>query len=154
MDNEISVFSVLGCEKDTKQHPLASSNMAFSNSSFHTFSLIKILSIYPLDLISWSAPYPCPAQTIRDLKVNILPGPFTLFPPLDHYPPRSRTPAGLARIISRCHHDRYLGSGNAPFVRQGLPITPVIIFNFATFTAGKWTVGVIFRRGRGLIISQ
>ena len=51
MDNEISVFSVLGCEKDTKQHPLASSNMAFS--SFQTFFLSsKVLPIYPLDLIS------------------------------------------------------------------------------------------------------
>ena len=151
MDNEISVFTSAGVWKRNFLSPPVT---WLSVMILFILFLIKILSIYPLDLISWSAPYPFPAQTNRDFKVNILLGPCTLFPPPGHYPPRSPTPAGLARIISRCHHDRYLGSGNAPFVRQGLPITPVIIFNFATFTAGKWTVGVIFRRGRGLIISQ
>ena len=55
------------------------------------------------------------------------------------YPPPS-PPPGLARIMRCWHRDWYLESGNALFVRKGLPITPgVIIFNFATFTAGKWT---------------
>ena len=132
MDNEISVFTSAGGRE--KELPLASSNMAFSNSSFQTFFSHQSffnLSIRPDQLI---CPPTCPDQQGLQSKYFAR---TTLFPPPDHYPPRSPTPAGLARIISRCHHDRYLGSGNAPFVRQGLPITPVIIFNFATFTAGK-----------------
>ena len=48
------------------------------------------------------------------------------------YPPPS-PPPGLARIMRCWHRDWYLESGNALFVRKGLPITGgVIIFNFAT----------------------
>ena len=128
-------LQVLGCEKGTSSRLYLVTWLSVK-VLFRLFSPIKILSIYPSDLISWSAPLPLPCPDQQGLQSKYF-ARTTLFPPLGHYPPRSRTPAGPARIISRCHHDRYLGSGNAPFVRQGLPITPVIIFNFATFTAGK-----------------